>query len=653
MPPSNTTAGTDPSIRSRDQGAGDRPASTITEAQMALLTALRKVIIPLVQTAVPNSQGLDDVPIGREAEDLLAALQNYISSVIRNGTNTRVVDLTDFIEAPETGNGAEMDPQEVEDVGGEPDSSIAELDSPKNCAEGPTNVVTNLPIGNINEQYEIQLKESLTILREHVYNNLPIRLLYFQKSESDNSKLEITLLDRTQVYSYLEQKFLKQLGPSPKEIPAAYTLPAEHWPYDNNRYAILSHTWLRSAPEGYRKLVNFCRVAEADYGISLGWMDTVCIDKSSSSELDESIRSMYKWYTNAGLCITYLADSSLATDLENDRWFTRGWTLQELLASRSLKFYNRSWKRLTLDPNDQMNKNMQQRIQNATGIPSRIMGIPHFVSAESISNRMQWAAKRQVTRGEDTAYSLMGLFGVNMSIAYGEGAERAFFRLVNEILNTMPDSNVLDIFNFGGGSSNSISKLLPATPSMYLDGTDFKFSRGPLTEPMMLTHLGLRIPVLLLPAAPGAPSSGEYTPYGNYFADPVSYTILDVKTLVTASEVQFNMPTCVNVLDATAKEKSFGWVWSRNRLIVAILNCSAAPEDTDIRIPVKCLAALYTYQYEIPKINATTNLQKIRTQNPITFHLRSKVSQAYSEEFYTIPQSELARHGMQFLTMYL
>ncbi|KAF9483335.1 hypothetical protein BDN70DRAFT_929347 [Pholiota conissans] len=125
-----------------------------------------------------------------------------------------------------------------------------------------------------------------------------------------------------------------------------------------SQYAILSHTWLHSAPEvtyedwhggeinttheGYRKLVNFCRVTEADHGITLGWMDSICTDKSSSAELDESIRSMYKWYQNTKLCITLLADTTSIGDVEQDRWFTRGWTLQELLAPQNLKFYQRN-----------------------------------------------------------------------------------------------------------------------------------------------------------------------------------------------------------------------------------------------------------------------------------------------------------------------
>ncbi len=124
------------------------------------------------------------------------------------------------------------------------------------------------------------------------------------------------------------------------------------------RYAILSHTWFRGKPSdvvydhwaereynahGNSKIVKFCEVAARNHGVMYGWMDTVCIDKSSSTELDESIRSMYRWYRQSHVCVTYLADTSLVPDMHRDAWFTRGWTLQELMAPKNMVFYNKSW----------------------------------------------------------------------------------------------------------------------------------------------------------------------------------------------------------------------------------------------------------------------------------------------------------------------
>ncbi|KAF8960781.1 hypothetical protein BDZ97DRAFT_1921861 [Flammula alnicola] len=134
-------------------------------------------------------------------------------------------------------------------------------------------------------------------------------------------------------------------------------------------YAILSHTWLQNEPEvtfsdwssirnysasgaGYKKLAGFCEVVAKESGVSLAWMNTICIDKDSSSELDESIRSMYNWYRHASICITYLYNTSSLADMAHDRWFTRGWTLQELLAPRRTQFYDKNWKHLGSSDDD-------------------------------------------------------------------------------------------------------------------------------------------------------------------------------------------------------------------------------------------------------------------------------------------------------------
>ncbi|KAF9472529.1 hypothetical protein BDN70DRAFT_969550 [Pholiota conissans] len=228
-------------------------------------------------------------------------------------------------------------------------------------------------------------------------------------------------------------------------------------------YAILSHTWLHSQSgeitydswcksdfdllhPGYRKLVQFSRAALENHRMTLGWMDTVCIDKSSSSELDESIRSMYKWYQDSSMCITYLAESSSIADMAKDLWFTRGWTLQELLAPEILKFYDCNWNQLTSSSNDKLHEGVQEQIKLATSITKYEL-TENCMSR--IRGRMQWAAKRHVTRGEDTAYSLMGIFNVSMSIAYGESERNAFARLLKEIINTMKNG-MLDIFNWAG-----------------------------------------------------------------------------------------------------------------------------------------------------------------------------------------------------------
>ncbi|KAF9482066.1 hypothetical protein BDN70DRAFT_774583, partial [Pholiota conissans] len=183
----------------------------------------------------------------------------------------------------------------------------------------------------------------------------------------------------------------------------------------------------RTSP-GYRKLLNFCRASSRDHGFMLGWMDILCINKESSAELCESIRSMYKCYASSQVCVVYLAQMEALSDMHSDPWFTRGWTLPELLAPATVKFYNRDWEPfLQKFENDKKCSQIREQIVTATSILFNIHNAP-------FSRRMQMAATREVTHEEDMAYSLNRIFDVSISTAYGEGAERAFFRLLQEIL---------------------------------------------------------------------------------------------------------------------------------------------------------------------------------------------------------------------------
>ncbi|KAF8196401.1 hypothetical protein BJ912DRAFT_1081429, partial [Pholiota molesta] len=347
---------------------------------------------------------------------------------------------------------------------------------------------------------------------------MPIRLLCFKPIRS---KLQITLIERGEIFAHIVHG---------NDFPSVFDkiaagLASEQMVLDSliakyARYAILSHTWLRGNsrevtygdwirrefdPEqlGYRKLVNFCRTAWKDYGVAFGWMDTICINKDSSAELDESIRSMYKWYQRAHVCITYLADTMTLSDMPQDTWFTRGWTLQELLAPSNIKFYNADWdKFVSSAESDKNNSIIAVTIAEATTITAyelkqRLRNIP-------ISRRMQMAAKRQVTREEDSAYSLMGIFDVSIATNYGEGAKRAFSRLLQAVLNSTPDG-IADIFNWAGPdhSQSQLSSLLPSSLQGYLNrsssiGLKDTERREVPVEPIMLTHLGLRITILLM-----------------------------------------------------------------------------------------------------------------------------------------------------------
>ena len=161
-----------------------------------------------------------------------------------------------------------------------------------------------------------------------------------------------------------------------------------------------------------------CAEVTRPHGIWWAWADTCCIDKTSSAALDEAIRSMFRWYHDADMCFVYLAGTHALADLPRDRWFARGWTLQELLAPRRLKFFNSSWQPLTRAANDKLNR----------GPLRTLAAITHILEAQlqdfqpktnMIREKMCWAARRETTRVEDVAYSLLGIFDVSMSMEYG------------------------------------------------------------------------------------------------------------------------------------------------------------------------------------------------------------------------------------------
>jgi hypothetical protein len=215
------------------------------------------------------------------------------------------------------------------------------------------------------------------------------------------------------------------------------------------RYAILSHTWVHGeevtfgemmsgagkSKSGYAKIL-FCGKQAARDGLRHFWVDTCCIDKSSSAELQEAINCMYRWYRDSARCYVYLADVSRAafdrdsSVFRDSRWFTRGWTLQELIAPAMVEFFSHEGDRL----GDLAS--LELHIREATGIPARALrgGSLHDFS---VAERMAWAKGRETTREEDIAYSQLGIFDVQIPLIYGEGREKALRRLREEIERTL------------------------------------------------------------------------------------------------------------------------------------------------------------------------------------------------------------------------
>jgi hypothetical protein len=228
-------------------------------------------------------------------------------------------------------------------------------------------------------------------------------------------------------------------------------------------YAIISHRWGKTTEEvsfrdietgadisakvGYKKFRHCCQQALKD-GLQYVWIDTCCIDKGSSAELSEAINSMYNWYISSKVCYAYLNDvlpvsgtspeildtlKDEQSSFRNSAWFTRGWTLQELIAPHNVRFYDQEWG--FIGDKDEL----AELVSDITGISVDVLTNRNVSS--SVAQKMSWAAGRETTRIEDRAYSLMGIFGVNMPPLYGEGP-RAFIRLQEEIMRKSFDHSL-------------------------------------------------------------------------------------------------------------------------------------------------------------------------------------------------------------------
>ncbi|KAK0621905.1 heterokaryon incompatibility protein-domain-containing protein [Bombardia bombarda] len=279
------------------------------------------------------------------------------------------------------------------------------------------------------------------------------------------------------------------------------------------KYAILSHTWgdgeaslqqwtrrltrLRHHRKpGFVKINAACVQARRD-GLPYLWADTVCIDKTSSAELSEAINSMYAWYANAKICYVYLsdvanrpADNTDTFDLvRQSRWFTRGWTLQELLAPTALIFYSKDWTLLGT-------KNaLAVLISSVTGIPEICLHKRKRLDEYSIAQRMTWAANRITTREEDMAYCLLGIFGINMPLLYGEGIN-AFRRLQEEIIKVSDDHSI-----FAFKTDVSEGTLFAHHPSVFANGNGSRIHPNfalKITAPFSMTNAGLAMSTPLI-----------------------------------------------------------------------------------------------------------------------------------------------------------
>ncbi|KAK1519196.1 hypothetical protein CPAR01_15634 [Colletotrichum paranaense] len=234
-------------------------------------------------------------------------------------------------------------------------------------------------------------------------------------------------------------------------------------------YAVLSHLWehdevlfqdmgdlSRAARRGgFLKIQLACAAAERQ-GLGHIWIDTCCVDKDSEAERNEAVEFSFRIFKSAAVCIAYLsdvrsesamlaeytsvADPFLDNNLEGkfrhtfkrSRWFTRSWTLPELVAPPGLLFYSHGWELIGT------RSQLREHLFDITGVDTFVLQGGDLAKV-SVARKMFWATSRNAYRLEDIAYSLAGLFGVEMIPIYGEGNVRAFLRLQEHIAKTVPD----------------------------------------------------------------------------------------------------------------------------------------------------------------------------------------------------------------------
>ena len=250
-------------------------------------------------------------------------------------------------------------------------------------------------------------------------------------------------------------------------------------------YVILSHRWhseeltfedvakhsindsssLVRRKTGFLKVRGACRLAASD-GYDWIWIDSCCIDKSSSADLQEAINSMWDYYAKSNICYVYMEDVLNSTAGEPGRmsfrtssWFTRGWTLQELIAPVYVEFYAADWSPIGTK------LERYEELALITSIDSQLLCQNKSVDSYSAAERLSWAAHRQFTREEDEAYALLGLFQINMPMLYGEGRVHAFMRLQEAIYRSTHDHSLF-LFRYSLHTGDS-QPLLADSPTRF------------------------------------------------------------------------------------------------------------------------------------------------------------------------------------------
>jgi len=328
----------------------------------------------------------------------------------------------------------------------------------------------------LRQQY-ISPSETEGIIQETIKTQLddaPHRLINTSTGRLCSREVQIGAFKMSAEYKELLSSTMKRADLQTERIKDVVTMYFQ--------YVMLSHRWEGKEPllhdiqgkvvydldpvGGIPKLQSFCKTTR-DMGYRWAWIDTCCIDQTNNVELQQSVNSMFIWYRHSALTIIYLSDVSHSSQpgaLTNSAWNTRGWTVQEFLAPKFVLFYQKDWT-LYLDdrsPNHKDSLAIMQEMGDATGIDAQAL-IAFRPGMRDAREKLRWVSARVTTWPEDIAYSLFGIFGVNLPVIYGEKKQKALGRLLQEVVAQSGDISALDWV----GQSSEFNSCLPADITSY------------------------------------------------------------------------------------------------------------------------------------------------------------------------------------------
>jgi hypothetical protein len=297
--------------------------------------------------------------------------------------------------------------------------------------------------------------------------------------------------------------------------PPPYVAISHRWGKEEDEVSFQDILQLATQPSvknkpGFAKILGAVTQAKK-HTLDYIWIDTCCIDKTNNVELQEAINSMWTWYQECDRCFVYMNDvpsdqppDAADSHFSRSQWFTRGWTLPELLAPGKITFFGEDWEKI----GKKANRNIMKRIILITGIPEEVLSDGETTSF-SVATRMTWASRRATTKKEDKAYSLMGIFDITMPIIYG-GRENMFVMFQKEIMKRSADQSIF-AWAVESASPTATAGLLASSPESFADVNEipgvifvknFSYMMKPVPPPeahYSYTNVGIRITLPMKP----------------------------------------------------------------------------------------------------------------------------------------------------------